>query len=171
LSEGEKREKQNTIDRQEKVRRESEAQQERDRKNRENIDRTKGGANFLPNSVIKMIMDGNLRGVLEYMSDVRLGATASPAKHVMKMVAGALSDLNLNTKIEIVESSKIGGDLAQYDPVKDVIYVSVEGLTATLSCTRLSTLARSRSSTSICMATKAHCLNCSLTVFVSLSAS
>jgi len=130
LSEGEKREKQNTIDRQEKVRRESEAQQERDRKNRENIDRTKGGANFLPNSVIKMIMDGNLRGVLEYMSDVRLGATASPAKHVMKMVAGALSDLNLNTKIEIVESSKIGGDLAQYDPVKDVIYVSVEGLTS-----------------------------------------
>jgi hypothetical protein len=130
LSEGEKREKQNTIDRQEKVRRESEEQQERDRKNREDIDRTKGGANFLPNSVIKMIMDGNLRGVLEYMSDVRLGATASPAKHVMKMVAGALSDLNLNTKIEIVESSKIGGDLAQYDPVKDVIYVSVEGLTS-----------------------------------------
>jgi hypothetical protein len=130
LSEGEKREKQNTIDRQEKVRRESEAQQERDRKNREDIDRTKGGANFLPNSVIKMIMDGNLRGVLEYMSDVRLGATASPAKHVMKMVAGALSDLNLDTKIEIVESSKIGGDLAQYDPVKDVIYVSVEGLTS-----------------------------------------
>ena len=130
LSEGEKREKQNTIDRQEKVRRESEAQQERDRKNREDIDRTKGGANFLPNSVIKMIMDGNLRGVLEYMSDVRLGASASPAKHVMKMVAGALSDLNLNTKIEIVESSKIGGDLAQYDPVKDVIYVSVEGLTS-----------------------------------------
>ena len=130
LSEGEKREKQNTIDRQEKVRRESEAQQERDRKNREDIDRTKGGANFLPNSVIKMIMDGNLRGVLEYMSDVRLGASASPAKYVMKLVAGALSDLNLNTKIEIIESSKIGGDLAQYDPVKDVIYVSVEGLTS-----------------------------------------
>ena len=130
LSEGEKREKQNTIDRQEKVRRESEEQQERDRKNREDIDRTKGGTNFLPNSVIKMIMDGNLRGVLEYMSDVRLGATASPAKRVMKMVAGALSDLNLDTKIEIVESSKIGGDLAQYDPVKDVIYVTVEGLTS-----------------------------------------
>jgi len=130
LSEGEKREKQNTIDRQEKVRRESEEQQERDRANREAIDRTKGGANFLPNSVIKMIMDGNLRGVLEYMSDVRLGASASPAKRVMKMVAGALSDLNLDTKIEIVEASKIGGDLAQYDPVKDVIYVTVEGLTS-----------------------------------------
>ena len=130
LSEGEKREKQNTIDRQEKVRRESEEQQERDRQNREYIDRTKGGNNFLPNSVIKMIMDGNLRGVLEYMTDVRLGASASPAKRVMKMVAGALSDLNLDTKIEIVESSKIGGDLAQYDPAKDVIYVTVEGLTS-----------------------------------------
>jgi len=130
LSEGEKREKQNTINRQEKVRRESEEQQERDRQNREYIDRTKGGNNFLPNSVIKMIMDGNLRGVLEYMTDVRLGASASPAKRVMKMVAGALSDLNLDTKIEIVESSKIGGDLAQYDPAKDVIYVTVEGLTS-----------------------------------------
>jgi len=67
LSEGEKREKQNIIDRQEKVRRESEEQQERDRINREAIDRTKGDANTLPTNVIKMVMDGNLRGVLEYM--------------------------------------------------------------------------------------------------------
>ena len=131
LSEGEKREKQNTIDRQEKVRRESEEQQERDRANREAIDRTKGDANTLPTNVIKMVMDGNLRGVLEYMSEVKLGANSSPAKRVMKMVAGALSTLNLDTKIEIVEASQIDGDLAQYDPVKDVIYVTREGLSST----------------------------------------
>jgi hypothetical protein len=130
LSEGEKREKQNIIDRQEKVRRESEEQQERDRVNREAIDRTKGSANTLPANVIKMVMDGNLRGVLEYMSDVKLGANASPAKRVMKIVAGALSDLNLDTKIEIVEAAQIQGDLAQYDPVKDVIYVTREGLSS-----------------------------------------
>jgi len=131
LSEGEKREKQNTIDRQEKVRRESEEQQERDRVNREAIDRTKGSGNTLPTHVIKMVMDGNLRGVLEYMRDVKLGTNATPTKRVMKMVAGALSSLNLNTKIEIVEAAQIQGDLAQYDPVKDVIYVTREGLSST----------------------------------------
>lgn len=130
LSEGEKREKQNIIDRQEKVRRESEEQQERDRANREAIDRSKGSANALPNYVVKMVMDGNLRGVLEYMSDVKLGANSSPAKRVMKIVAGALASLNLDTKIKIVEASQIDGDLAQYDPVKDVIYVTVEGLSS-----------------------------------------
>jgi hypothetical protein len=131
LSEGEKREKQNTIDRQEKVRRESEEQQERDRANREAIDRTKGDANTLPTHVIKMVMDGNLRGVLEYMRDVKLGTSATPTKRVMKMVAGALSSLNLDTKIEIVEAAQIQGDLAQYDPVKDIIYVTREGLSST----------------------------------------
>jgi hypothetical protein len=131
LSEGEKREKQNTIDRQEKVRRESEEQQERDRANREAIDRTKGSNNTLPTHIIKMVMDGNLRGVLEYMRDVKLGTSATPTKRVMKMVAGALSTLNLNTKIEIVEAAQIQGDLAQYDPVKDIIYVTREGLSST----------------------------------------
>jgi hypothetical protein len=130
LSEGEKREKQNTIDRQEKVRRESEEQQERDRANREAIDRTKGSANTLPANVIKMVMDGNLRGVLEYMSKIPLGSEASPTKRIMKVVAQALSTLNLDTKIEIVESKQIDGDLAQYDPVKDVIYVTREGLSS-----------------------------------------
>jgi hypothetical protein len=130
LSEGEKREKQNTIDRQAEVRRKSEEQQERDRKNREDIDRTKGSANTLPANVIKMVMDGNLRGVLEYMSKIPLGSEASPTKRIMKVVAQALSTLNLDTKIEIVESKQIDGDLAQYDPVKDVIYVTREGLSS-----------------------------------------
>ena len=130
LSEGEKREKQNTIDRQEEVRRKSEEQQERDRKNREDIDRTKGSGSTLPPAVIKMVMDGNLRGVLKYMSEVKLGISATPTKRIMKVVAQALDAMNLDTKIVIVESSKIDGDLAQYDPANDTIYISREGLSS-----------------------------------------
>ena len=128
LTEGEKREKQNIIDRQEQVRKESEAQQERDRKAREYIDRTKGSDTSLPSNVIKMIMAGDLQGVLEYMSKVKLGITASPTKRIMKVVAESLYAMKLNTKIKIVESKDIDGDLAQYDPAKDIIYVSREGL-------------------------------------------
>jgi hypothetical protein len=131
LTEGEKREKQNIIDRQEEVRRKSEEQQERDRKAREDMDRNKASASTLPANVIKMVMDGNLRGVLEYMGDVRLGINATPTKRVMKIVAQALSSLNLTTKIKIVESKDIDGDLAQYDPANDTIYVSREGLSST----------------------------------------
>jgi hypothetical protein len=130
LSEGEKREKQNIIDRQEQVRKESEAQQERDRKTREAYERNKPFASSLPNNVIKMIMAGDLQGVLDYMSNVKLDAKSAPTKRVMKAVAQALSAMKLNTKIQIVESSQIDGDLAQYDPVKDVIYVTREGMSS-----------------------------------------
>jgi hypothetical protein len=130
LSEGEKREKQNTIDRQEEVRRKSEEQQERDRKTREAFERNKPFANSLPNSVIQMIMSGDLQGVLDYMSNVKLDSKSAPTKRIMKTVAQALAAMKLNTKIQIVESEKIEGDLAQYDPVKDVIYITREGLSS-----------------------------------------
>ena len=130
LTEGEKREKQNIIDRQEEVRRESEAQQERDRKTREAYERNKPYASSLPNNVIQMIMAGDLQGVLDYMSKVQLDAKSAPTKLIMRKVAQALSAMKLNTKIKIVESSQIDGDLAQYDPAKDIIYVSREGLSA-----------------------------------------
>lgn len=130
FTEGEKREKQNIIDRQEQVRKESEAQQERDRKTREAYERNKPFASSLPNNVIKMIMAGDLQGVLDYMSNVKLDAKSAPTKRVMKAVAQALSAMKLNTKIQIVESSQIDGDLAQYDPVKDVIYVTREGMSS-----------------------------------------
>jgi hypothetical protein len=130
LSEGEKREKQNTIDRQEEVRRKSEEQQERDRKTREAFDRNKPFANSLPNSVIQMIMNGDLQGVLDYMSNAKLDSKSAPTKRIMKTVAQALAAMKLNTKIQIVEASKIEGDLAQYDPVKDVIYITREGLSS-----------------------------------------
>ena len=130
LTEGEKREKQNTIDRQEEVRRKSEEQQERDRINREAIDRTKGSGSTLPSNVIQMVMANDLQGVLKYMSEVKLGVSASPTKRIMKTVAQALAAMKLNTKIVIVEASKIKGDLAQYDPANDTIYVSREGLSS-----------------------------------------
>ena len=130
LSEGEKREKQNTIDRQEEVRRKSEEQQERDRKTREAFERNKPFANSLPNSVIQMIMSGDLQSVLDYMSNVKLDSKSAPTKRIMKTVAQALAAMKLNTKIQIVESEKIEGDLAQYDPVKDVIYITREGLSS-----------------------------------------
>jgi hypothetical protein len=130
LSEGEKREKQNIIDRQEEVRRKSEEQQERDRVNRETIDRTKGSGSTLPSNVIQMVMANDLQGVLKYMSEVKLGVSASPTTRIMKIVAQALAAMKLNTKIVIVEAKQIGGDLAQYDPANDTIYISREGLSS-----------------------------------------
>jgi hypothetical protein len=130
LTEGEKREKQNTIDRQERVRKESEAQNERDRKTREAYERNKPYASSLPNNVIQMIMAGDLQGVLDYMSNVKLDSKSAPTKRVMKAVAQALAAMKLNTKTVIVEASQIDGDLAQYDPVKDVIYVTREGMSS-----------------------------------------
>lgn len=130
LSEGEKREKQNIIDRQEKVRRESEEQNERDRKTREAFERNKPFASSLPNNVIQMIMAGDLQGVLDYMSNIKLDSKSAPSKRIMKVVAQALSAMKLNTKIVIVDSAQIDGDLAQYDPVKDVIYVTKEGMSS-----------------------------------------
>ena len=130
LTEGEKREKQNIIDRQEQVRKESEAQSERDRKTREAYERNKPYASSLPNNVIQMIMAGDLQGVLDYMSNIKLDSKSAPTKRIMKAVAQALSAMKLNTKIVIVEAAQIDGDLAQYDPVKDVIYVTREGMSS-----------------------------------------
>jgi hypothetical protein len=130
LSEGEKREKQNVIDRQEQVRRESEEQGERDRKTREAYERNKPSYSSLSNKVVQMIVSGDLQGVLDYMSDVKLDSKSAPTKRIMKVVAQALAAMKLNTKIVIVEAKQINGDLAQYDPVKDVIYVTREGMSS-----------------------------------------
>jgi hypothetical protein len=130
LSEGEKREKQNIIDRQEQVRRESEEQGERDRKTREAYERNKPSNSSLSNRVVQMIVSGDLQGVLDYMSNVKLDSKSAPTKRIMKVVAQALAAMKLNTKIVIVDSKQIDGDLAQYDPVKDVIYVTREGMSS-----------------------------------------
>lgn len=126
MSEGEKREKQNIIDRQEQVRQESEAQQEKDRKTREAYNRNAPPATSLPNQVVQMVMNNDLQGILEYMSNVKTSALTSPYKRIMKSVAQSLRDMKLNTKIKIVD--ELDGDLAQYDPKTDTIYVTKEGL-------------------------------------------
>ena len=127
-SEGEMREEQNKRDIQEQVRRESEEQNKRDRKTREAYERNKPAYSSLPNSIVQMVMSGDLQGILNYMSGIKLDSKSAPSKRIMKVVAKALAAMNLNTKIKIVESKDINGDLAQYDPVGDVILVSKEGL-------------------------------------------
>jgi hypothetical protein len=130
LSEGEKREKQNVIDRQAEVRQKSEAQQERDRKTRENYERNKPSNSSLPNAVVQMVVNNDLQGVLKYLSEVKTTALTSPYKRILKAVAKSLYDMKLNTKIKVVESSVIEGDLARYDPVSDTILVTREGLSS-----------------------------------------
>ena len=130
LSEGEKREKQNVIDRQAEVRQKSEAQQERDRKTRENYERNKPSNSSLPNAVVQMVVNNDLQGVLKYLSEAKTTALTSPYKRILKAVAKSLYDMKLNTKIKVVESSAIEGDLARYDPATDTILVTREGLSS-----------------------------------------
>lgn len=127
LSEGEKREKQNIIDRQVEVRQKSEAQQERDRKTRESYERNKPSYSSLPNAVLKMVMNNDVQGVLKYLSEVKTAKT-SPYKQLLRLVAKSLYDMKLNTQIKIVDASEIEGDLARYDPVSDTIFITQEGL-------------------------------------------
>ena len=130
MSEGEKREKQNAIERQAEVTRASEEQQQKDRKIREAYDRNKPSNSTLPNSVVQMVVNNDLQGILGYMSSIKTSALTSPYKRIMKAVAQSLLDMKLNTKIVIVESSQLNGDLAQYQPTNDTIYITREGLSS-----------------------------------------
>ena len=131
LSEGEKREKQNTIDRKAEVRAESEKTQADLKKLREDQRRNSSRNTSLPSNVIKMVMDNNLQGVLQYMRSVSTTSImTSPYRRIMKSVAQALFEMKLSTKIKIVDSKVIEGDLARYDPETDTILVTVEGLSS-----------------------------------------
>ena len=74
----------------------------------------------LPVEVLKHIRDGNLQGVLQY-----LRTKAKSAIH--KQLAQKLFSLKLGTKIELVASLP-NNDLAVYDPDRNVIQVTPEGL-------------------------------------------
>ena len=93
-----------------------------------NRNRTTGvPGTYLPNSVVKMIQNNNLQGVLQFLrSDLQ-----APTKRekMYKTIAQSLFALKLDTKIKYVESLP-KGDLAQYDPATDTIYVTAEGMTA-----------------------------------------
>lgn len=88
---------------------------------------------WLPTHVVKMVMNKDFKGVLNYLRHLPLYKNAGPktADHIsiMKALAQALHDLNLNTKIEFVETLP-NGDLAQYEPLTDTIKITPEGLTA-----------------------------------------
>ena len=88
---------------------------------------------WLPTNVIQMVMNKDLKGVLNYLRHMPLfknaGVKTADHMRIMKALAQALHDLNLNTKIEFVESLS-NGDLARYDPKIDTILVTPEGLTA-----------------------------------------
>jgi len=75
----------------------------------------------LPLEVLKYIRDGNLQGILQY-----LRTKAKNAVH--KALAQKLFSLKLNTKIELVNALP-NNELAVYDPKRDVILVTPDGLT------------------------------------------
>lgn len=74
----------------------------------------------LPAEVLKHIRDGNLQGVLQY-----LRTKARTAFH--KQLAQKMFALKLGAKIELVASLP-NNDLAVYDPDRNVIQVTPEGL-------------------------------------------
>lgn len=89
----------------------------------------KEGRLRLPDNVIKMITDNNLQGVLQYLRSRPVDKFTTPYKRISNALAQSLFELKLNTKIKMVESSEIDGDLAQYDPETDTILMTREGLT------------------------------------------
>lgn len=126
LTEGEKRELQNTINRKAEVA----AQSEKTQAELEELRRKAPvgiGSTKLPNEVVRMIANNDLQGVLQYMSTVKTTALSSPFVRIRKAIAEALLGLKLNTKIKIVDKLD-GDDLAQYDPATDTILVTQEGL-------------------------------------------
>lgn len=85
---------------------------------------------MLPDNIVKLIKDNNLQGVLNYlrnMPDIGGGGTGSQGRQIAKTVANVIWNMGLKTKIRIVDSLP-DEDLAIYDPVKDEILVTVEGL-------------------------------------------
>lgn len=129
LSEGEKRERQNEINRKAEVAAESEKTQAELKELRRKAPVGIGAStSTLPDSVVQMIVNNDLQGVLKYMSSIKTTALSSPFVRIRKAVAEALLGLNLNTKIKIVDN--LGEDLAQYDPATDTILVTKEGLSS-----------------------------------------
>jgi hypothetical protein len=86
----------------------------------------------LPSHVVRMVKDGDLKGVLQYLRTLGDVKTSNQemtlGKKILKEVAQSIFSMNLKTTIRYVESLP-GGDLAIYDPVKDAIFITADGLT------------------------------------------
>ena len=82
---------------------------------------------YLPSNIIQMIRGNNLPGVLQFLRSKYETFTAKDK--IFRSVAQALFEMKLDTKIFYADSLS-NGDLAQYDPVEDTIYVTAQGMTA-----------------------------------------
>jgi len=124
------RELDNIKKRQEEVQKEAE-------KNKAELDKLRSDFNrlvasgvpgtYLPSNIIQMVRGNNLPGVLQYLRDKY--ETHSAKDKIFKAVAQALFQMKLDTKIRYADSLS-NGDLAQYDPVEDTIFVTAQGMTA-----------------------------------------
>ena len=124
------RELDNIKKRQEEVQKEAE-------KNKAELDKLRSDFNrlvasgvpgtYLPSNIIQMVRGNDLPGVLQYLRDKY--ETHSAKDKIFKAVAQALFQMKLNTKIRYADSLS-NGDLAQYDPVSDTIFVTAQGMTA-----------------------------------------
>ena len=124
------RELDNIKKRQEEVQKEAE-------KNKAELDKLKDDFNrlvasgvpgtYLPSNIIQMIRGNNLQGVLQFLREKY--EVNSARDKIFKSVAQALFQMKLDTKIRYADSLS-NGDLAQYDPVEDTIYVTAQGMTA-----------------------------------------
>jgi hypothetical protein len=124
------RELDNIKQRQEEVQKEAE-------KNKAELDKLRSDFNrlvasgvpgtYLPSNIIQMIRGNNLQGVLQFLREKY--EVNSAGDKIFKSVAQALFQMKLNTKIFYADSLS-NGDLAQYDPVEDTIYVTAQGMTA-----------------------------------------
>jgi hypothetical protein len=86
----------------------------------------------LPSNVVQMVKSNDLKGVLQYLRTLgsvkATGQEMTLGKKILKEVAQSIFLMNLKTTISYVESLP-GGDLAIYDPVKDAIFITADGLT------------------------------------------
>jgi hypothetical protein len=124
------RELDNIKKRQEEVQKEAE-------KNKAELDKLRSDFNrlvasgvpgtYLPSNIIQMIRGNNLPGVLQFLRSKYETFTAKDK--IFRSVAQALFEMKLDTKIFYADSLS-NGDLAQYDPVEDTIYVTAQGMTA-----------------------------------------
>ena len=129
-SEQKQRELDNIKKRQEEVQKEAE-------KNKAELDKLRSDFNrlvasgvpgtYLPGNIIQMIRGNNLQGVLQFLREKY--EVNSAKDKIFKAVAQALFQMKLDTKIRYADSLS-NGDLAQYDPVSDTIFVTAQGMTA-----------------------------------------
>jgi hypothetical protein len=88
-----------------------------------------GFNSLLPDRVVQLIRENNLQGVLQYLRTMpKVGSgPAVQGRQIAKTVANVIWNMGLKTKIRIVDSLP-NEDLAIYDPIKDEILVTVDGL-------------------------------------------